>query len=86
MLKILNFLLLLLPILIAVAFFTLAERKVMACIQIRRGPNTVGFLGLMQPVADAVKLMLKETVLPTNVSTFGFVLAPILTFFLCVLS
>jgi len=86
MLKILNFLLLLLPILIAVAFFTLAERKVMACIQIRRGPNTVGFLGLMQPVADAVKLMLKETVLPTNVSTFGFVLAPILTFFLSVLS
>jgi len=73
------------PILISVAFLTLAERKVMGSIQQRKGPNTVGFLGLLQPIADAVKLILKEAVVPTNANTFGFIFAPILTLFLSLL-
>jgi NADH-quinone oxidoreductase subunit H len=80
--KILSYLILILPILIAVAFFTLAERKVMGSIQHRISPNVVGFLGLLQPIADAVKLMLKESVIPTNAVTVGFVVAPVITLFL----
>ena len=80
--NLLGFLLLILPLLIAVAFLTLAERKIMGSMQQRRGPNSVGFHGLLQPVADAIKLMIKETVTPTNATTFSFVLAPILTLFL----
>jgi NADH:ubiquinone oxidoreductase subunit H len=84
--RIFSFVILILPILIAVAFFTLAERKVMASIQQRKGPNVNGFIGLLQPIADAVKLMVKESVLPTNALTFSFVLAPILTLILSLLS
>jgi NADH-quinone oxidoreductase subunit H len=50
--------------------------------QQRKGPNVVGFLGLLQPLADGLKLLLKETVIPTNASTFSFVFAPVLTLFL----
>jgi len=81
----LSFLILVVPILISVAFLTLAERKVMGSMQQRKGPNVVGFLGLLQPIADAVKLILKETVIPTNANTFGFIFAPILTLFLSLL-
>lgn len=84
--RVFSFVVLILPILIAVAFFTLAERKVMASIQQRKGPNVNGFVGLLQPIADAVKLMVKESVLPTNALTFSFVLAPILTLILSLLS
>jgi NADH-quinone oxidoreductase subunit H len=54
----------------------------MGSMQQRTGPTVVGFLGLLQPLADGLKLLLKETVIPTNANTFGFVFAPILTLFL----
>jgi NADH-quinone oxidoreductase subunit H len=68
-------------VLISVAYLTLAERKVMGGMQQRFGPNSIGFFGLLQPLADGLKLLLKETVIPTNANTFSFILAPILTFF-----
>ena len=80
--KLVAFVLITVPILISVAFFTIVERKVMGAIQQRKGPNSVGFLGLLQPIADAVKLICKETVIPTNANTFGFVFAPVLTLLL----
>ena len=70
------------PLLIAVAFLTYLERKVIALVQYRKGPNVVGFFGLLQPLADGLKLLLKESVIPTNSNTFSFIFAPILTFFL----
>ena len=80
--KLLCFLVLIVPILISVAYLTLAERKVMGSMQQRKGPNVIGFLGLLQPLADGLKLLIKETVIPTNASTFSFVFAPVLTLFL----
>jgi NADH-quinone oxidoreductase subunit H len=80
--KLLLFLLTVLPVLIAVAYLTLAERKIMGSMQQRKGPNVVGFLGLLQPLADGLKLLLKETVVPINADHFGFIFAPILTLFL----
>jgi len=70
------------PLLIAVAYFTLFERKVIASMQRRRGPNVVGFFGLLQPLADGLKLLLKETVLPSSANLATFVAAPIITFML----
>lgn len=67
------------PVLIAVAYMTLLERKFLASMQKRVGPNYVGFLGLLQPVADAAKLVFKETVLPSGSNHFIFILAPVLT-------
>ena len=80
--KIISFLIIVVPVLISVAYLTLAERKIMGSIQQRKGPNVVGFLGLLQPLADGLKLLLKESVIPTNANTFSFILAPILTLFL----
>lgn len=70
------------PLLISVAYFTIAERKIMGSIQRRKGPNVIGFLGLLQPLTDGLKLFVKETVLPSNSNTFMFLLAPILSFVL----
>ena len=68
------------PYLLAVAYFTLSERKVMAAIQRRRGPNVVGAYGLMQPLADGFKLLVKETVIPSSSNKVIFIISPIMTF------
>lgn len=67
-------------LLIAIAYLTLLERKVMAAMQRRKGPNVVGIFGLLQPLADGLKLLLKETILPSYASTLIFILAPLFTF------
>jgi NADH-ubiquinone oxidoreductase chain 1 len=72
----------LIPLLIVVAFFTLAERKVMASIQRRKGPNVVGFWGVLQPFADGLKLVIKELIIPIKSNNFLFVLSPIITLLL----
>lgn len=74
------------PILIAVAYFTIAERKIMGAIQRRRGPNIVGFIGLLQPLADGLKLFVKETTLPANANIGIFLFAPLLSFILSLMS
>lgn len=79
LLKILS---IIIPLLISVAFFTVAERKIMGAIQRRRGPNVIGFIGLLQALADGLKLFVKETTLPTTSNIKIFLLAPILTFLL----
>ena len=70
------------PLLIAVAYLTLAERRVIGFMQLRRGPNVVGPLGMFQPFADALKLMAKETILPAGANKVVFLFAPMLTFIL----
>jgi NADH-quinone oxidoreductase subunit H len=74
------------PLLLAVAYFTIAERKIMGAIQRRRGPNVIGYIGLLQPLADGLKLFVKETILPTNANTGIFLLAPGLAFVLSLIS
>jgi NADH-quinone oxidoreductase subunit H len=73
----------LVPLLIAVAYLTYVERKVIAAIQLRKGPNVVGAFGLLQPFADGIKLLFKETILPAGANRVVFIAAPMLT---CVLA
>ena len=74
------------PLLIAVAYLTYMERKVLAVMQLRRGPNVVGPFGLLQPFADGLKLLVKETVIPTGANAFLFIFAPMLTFILALVA
>jgi len=77
---IIKILLIIVPLLIAVAYFTLAERKILGAIQRRMGPNVVGVYGLLQPLSDGFKLLMKETVLPSSANQLIFIISPILTF------
>jgi NADH-quinone oxidoreductase subunit H len=83
---ILKILAIVVPLLISVAYFTIAERKIMGIIQRRRGPNVIGFVGLLQPLADGLKLFAKETILPSNSNIIVFLIAPILSFLLSLIS
>jgi NADH-quinone oxidoreductase subunit H len=80
-----NILLITVPLLISVAYLTYAERKVIAAMQMRKGPNVVGPFGLLQPFADGLKLFLKETIVPSKANAPVFLLAPMLTFMLALL-
>ena len=68
------------PLLVAVAYMTYVDRKVWASIQLRRGPNVVGPFGLLQPFADGLKLVLKETIIPSSANSELFIIAPMITF------
>jgi len=74
------------PVLTGVAYMTYAERKVIAAIQLRKGPNVVGPLGLLQPIADGLKLLFKETIVPVGANRVVFLLAPMLTFILSLIA
>jgi len=74
------------PLLIAVAYLTLAERRVIGFMQLRKGPNVVGPFGMLQPFADALKLMAKETILPAGADKVVFIIAPMLTFVLALVA
>lgn len=79
-------LIIIIPLLISVAYFTIAERKVMGGIQTRRGPNVIGYLGLLQPLADGAKLFAKETIIPNNSNEQLFFIAPSMALFLSIIS
>jgi len=74
------------PVLLGVAYLTYAERKVIGSMQLRRGPNVVGPFGLLQPIADGVKLFLKETVVPSGANRGVFIAAPMVTFTLALIA
>lgn len=82
---ILQALLIIVCLLISVAFITLLERKVLAIIQRRQGPNVIGVFGLLQPLADGFKLLMKETIIPSTSEKFLFIVAPILSFLISLL-
>jgi NADH-quinone oxidoreductase subunit H len=74
------------PVVLTMAWLTYAERKVIAAVQLRKGPNVVGPFGLLQPIADGVKLIFKETVIPSGANRVVFIVAPLLTFILALVA
>ena len=74
------------PLMLLIAYTTYAERKVLAAMQLRMGPNVVGWWGLLQPIADGLKLLTKETVIPSGANRVLFVAAPMLTFILALVA
>src|SRR5499425_3396266 len=74
------------PLLIAIAYLTYAERKVIAAMQLRKGPNVVGPFGLLQPFADGLKLLIKETIIPSGANRVVFLMAPLVTFTLALVA
>ena len=75
-----------LPVLLSVAYLTYFERKVIGAMQLRRGPNIVGPFGLLQPMADGLKLFLKETIIPSGANRVVFMIAPMITFILALVA
>ena len=82
----LKILAIILPLLIFIAYLTYFERKVIGFMQLRKGPNVVGPFGLFQPFADGIKLLTKETIVPSNSNKFLFILSPIITFTLALIA
>jgi len=80
LISLIKILIIVVPLLISVAYFTLAERKILGAIQRRRGPNVVGVYGLLQPLSDGFKLLVKETIIPSSSNKFIFIISPIITF------
>jgi NADH:ubiquinone oxidoreductase subunit H len=74
------------PLLVTIAFYTIGERKAMGSIQRRKGPNVVGFWGLLQPIADGLKLLIKEILIPRKAVVPIYIAAPILTFALSLMN
>ncbi|MEE8445165.1 MAG: complex I subunit 1 family protein, partial [Alphaproteobacteria bacterium] len=74
------------PLLVSVAYVTFWERKIIGWMQLRRGPNVVGPLGLLQPFADGAKMFLKETIVPSSANPVVFLIAPMLTFILALIA
>jgi NADH-quinone oxidoreductase subunit H len=83
---VLKILAIIVPLLIAMAYLTYMERKVIAAMQLRKGPNVVGWFGLLQPFADGIKLLFKETVIPTGANPGVFIAAPMITFSLSLMA
>ena len=78
--------LIIVPLLLFIAYLTYFERKVIGAMQLRKGPNVVGPFGLLQPIADGIKLITKETIFPDNSNKFLFIFAPVLTFALALMA
>ena len=85
-LMVIEILVVIVVLLLSVAYFTYWERKVLAWVQLRKGPNVVGPFGLLQPIADGLKLFMKETVIPAGANRVVFIAAPILTFVLSLIA
>ena len=81
----LKIILIIIPLMISIAYLTYFERKVIGAIQLRKGPNVVGPFGLLQPIADGIKLLTKETIFPENSNKLIFILSPIITFTLALI-